>query len=172
MNISVYSLVVEQFTRSLEALNGLLAQAEKFAKERNFDANSFLELRLAPDMFNLARQIQICTDISKGAIARLTGKQAPSFEDGKTTFEELRVRIGKTIEFIQSAKSEEFSGFEQKMITFPWYPGKGLEGLDYVTSFALPNFYFHLTTTYNLLRGHGVELGKAHYLGKMNWKDV
>lgn len=172
MNVALNYLITEQFTRSLEALNNILIKAEDHAKERGFDPNAFLELRLAPDMFKFSRQVQIVTDLAKGAIARLTNNPAPTFEDKDTTIQELKTRIGKTIEYIATAKPEDFNGYESKVASFPWYPGKGLEGRDYLVSHAIPNFYFHISMTYALLRQHGVKLGKADFLGNQNWKNV
>lgn len=172
MNVSLHHLVTEQFCRSLEALNALLLKAESHAKERGFEPDAFLAMRLAPDMFPLVKQVQISTDIAKGAVARLTSKQAPVFEDKETTMSELKLRIGKTLEFIADTKPEDYNGYEKLTMSFPWLPGKGLEGRDFLVSHALPNFYFHATTTYALLRMAGVKLGKADFLGNQNWKNV
>ncbi len=172
MEISLKKLVDEQFIRTLESINEILGKAEVHAKERNFDPNSFLALRFAPDMFPFVKQVQIVTDIAKGSVARLANKKAPIFEDKETTIVELKNRIGKTIEFLAATKPEEYKGYEDVMATFPWLPGKALEGQDFLVSHALPNFYFHATTTYSLLRMSGVNLGKADFLGKQNWKNV
>lgn len=172
MEISLNKVIDEQFIRTLEAMNTILAKAETHAKDRGFNPDSYLALRFAPDMLPFSKQIQIATDIAKGTVARLANKKAPVFEDNETTFAELKTRIGKTIEFLASTKPEEYKGYETIMATFPWLPGKGLEGQDFLVSHALPNFYFHATTTYALLRMSGVKLGKADFLGKQNWKNV
>ena len=172
MEISLNKLIDEQFIRTLESMNVILTKAEAHAKERGFDPNAYLALRFAPDMLPFSKQIQIATDIAKGAVARLTNKKAPVFEDNETTLTELKTRIVKTIEFLASTKPEEYKGYELMMATFPWFPGKGLEGQDFLVSHALPNFFFHATTTYALLRMSGVKLGKADFLGKQNWKNV
>ncbi len=172
MEISLNKIIDEQFIRTLEAMNTILAKAETHAKDRGFNPDSYLALRFAPDMLPFTKQVQIATDIAKGTVARLTNKKAPVFEDNETTFAELKLRIGKTIEFLASNKAEEYKGYESIVATFPWFPGKGLEGQDFLVSHALPNFYFHATTTYALLRMSGVKLGKADFLGKQNWKNV
>ncbi len=172
MEISLNKLVDEQFIRTLQSLNDILTKAETHAKDRGFDPNSYLSLRFAPDMFPFVKQVQIVTDIAKGAVARLTNKAAPKFEDNETTLAELKTRIGKTIEFLAATKPEEYKGYEAITATFPWLPGKGLEGKEFLVSHALPNFYFHATTTYALLRMSGVNLGKADFLGKQNWKNL
>lgn len=172
MEISLNKLVDQQFIRTLESMNKILEKAQAHATERGFDANSYLSLRFAPDMLPFLKQVQIATDIAKGAVARLANKKAPVFEDNETTFEELKARIAKTIEFLAATKPEEYQGYEAILATFPWFPGKGLEGEDFLVSHALPNFYFHATTTYALLRMSGVKLGKADFLGQQNWKNV
>lgn len=169
MNHSVHDLVSVQFSRSLGALHGLLKKAQAHASERKFDENLFLQLRVAPDMFPLIKQVQVATDNAKGAGARLTGKTAPVFEDKETTLAELLTRIEKTREFLQSLNEKDFEAYAEKKISFPWYPGVHMMGSDYLSSHALPNFYFHMNTAYLLLRGAGVALGKRDFLGEQNW---
>lgn len=170
MKHSLNDLISNQFTRSLVALKGMLHKAGEFAKERKFDENLFLQLRLAPDMFPLVRQVQIATDGAKGAAARLSGKTAPVFPDEEKTIPELIARIDKTIDFLRSFKAEDFKDYETRTMSFPWNPGSFLKGEDYLSSHALPNFYFHLTTAYAILRLHGVALGKGDFLGEQNWQ--
>jgi hypothetical protein len=172
MQIAVQTLISNQFSTNLRALKGILKKAETHAKERNFDPNLFLELRVAPDMFPFVRQIQMTTDTAKGAVARLTGKTAPVFADNEKSWEELYTRIDNTINFITSCKPEDFQGYETRSISFPWRPGLALNGHDYLTSHAIPNFYFHATTAYALLRSAGVALGKNDFLGEQNWKTI
>lgn len=169
MNHGLHDLISVQFIRSLRGLKGMLGKATEFAEQRKFDPNSFLQLRLAPDMFPFVRQIQIATDGAKGAASRLTGKPAPSFPDEEKTIPELMARIDKTIEYLNGFKPEDFRDYEGRTMAFPWNPGAYLKGADYLSSHALPNFYFHVATAYNILRLHGVQLGKGDYLGEQNW---
>tara|TARA_R110000868_G_scaffold104087_5_gene286274 strand:- start:3863 stop:4381 length:519 start_codon:yes stop_codon:yes gene_type:complete len=172
MNVSLHELVTLQFSTTLEALNNILTKAEQHASDRGFSADAFLATRFAPDMFALARQVQISTDIAKGAVARLTNTKAPVFEDNETTMADLKIRIGRTIEFIAGTKEKDYEGYEKLSMTFPWVPGKALGGKDFLVGHAIPNFYFHVATTYDLLRMAGVNLGKADFLGKQNWKEL
>lgn len=170
MNHSVNDISVNQYTRSLKALKGILQKAQSFAQSRKFDENLLLQLRMAPDMFPLVKQVQIASDVAKATVAKLSGKTAPVFSDDEKTMTELIARVDKTISFLQEFKNETFKEYAQKQMTFPWYPGMSLMGEDYLSSYSIPNVYFHITTTYNLLRMHGVELGKADFLGDLNWK--
>ncbi|MBY0316396.1 MAG: DUF1993 domain-containing protein [Bdellovibrionales bacterium] len=170
MNHSVNDIVVNQYTRSLNALKGILGKARAFARERNFDENNLLQLRLAPDMFPLVRQVQIVSDGAKAAVAKLANKSMPSFPDEEKTMEELFVRIDKTIHFLKEFEKEEFKDYSQQKMSFPWNPGNYLMGEDYLVSHSLPNLYFHMSTVYSILRLHGVPLGKSDYLGNQNWK--
>lgn len=167
----VHELVSTQFVRSLHALKNLLSKASSHAKANNFDENKFLDLKLAPDMFNLTKQIQIATDNAKGAAARLTGTQIPSYPDTEKTMPELMARIDTTINFLTSFKAQDYAKFEEIKASFPWNPNAHIEGRDYVTSFALPNFYFHVSMAYALLRNAGVNLGKGDFLGEINWRS-
>lgn len=169
METLVHNLVTNQFTRSLEALRDILEKARGHAVARKFDADKYLDLKMAPDMFSFSRQIQIATDTAKGACARLSGKEAPKFSDDEKTFDELVSRIGKTLEYINGFKSTDFSDFKNKSISFPYLPGMHIQGEDFLVSHAIPNFYFHMSAVYGLLRSNGVEIGKRDYLGKQNW---
>jgi hypothetical protein len=172
MSDYVYDIAVKQFCMNLRALKNVLTKARAFAKERNFDENSFLSMKAAPDMFNLLKQVQIATDSAKAAGGRLTSKPAPKFDDKETTLEELFSRIDQTINYLSSLKADDFSEFQKTKITFPWLPGKAIMGKDYFDSHAIPNFYFHLTATYMLLRQAGVPLGKMDFLGEQNWQNA
>lgn len=170
MKSPVYDIVVEQFGRNLNSLNSLLKKAKEHAIARKFDENNFLQVRLAPDMFPFVKQVQMTTDNAKGAASRLSGVIAPKFEDNEKTLDELVNRVNRTVEYLQSLKVEQFDKFADQKISFPWYPGKYLEGEDYFVSYAIPNFYFHLTTSYAILRNNGVAIGKGDFLGEINWK--
>lgn len=170
MSQYVYDIAVVQFTRSLRGLKKCLEEAQKFAKERGFDDKAFLDLKAAPDMFPFVRQVQIMTDGAKGGVARLSGKQAPVFEDNETTMSQLLERIDKTIAYMSEFKPADFTNYKDQTIRFPWFPGYHMGGHDFFESHLIPNFYFHYTTAYVLLRNAGVNLGKKEFLGNQNWK--
>lgn len=172
MNISVYELTIPQFTTTLKALRKILVKAQAFADSKKIDSSVLLQTRLAPDQFPFVRQIQIATDNAKGCVARLTDVKTPVFEDNEKTMDELMARIDKTVAFLNTIKPEDFKGYESKKASFPWYPGMYLEGKDYLVQHLLPNFYFHVTTAYSILRNNGMELGKGDYLGEQNWKKA
>lgn len=172
MNVSVYDLTVPQFILTLKSLKRIMGKAQAYAESKKIDVSVLLQSRLAPDQFPLGKQIQIACDSAKLAAARLTGVQAPVFEDKELSFDEFINRINKTITFLETVKPEQFEGYEGRKATFPWNPGKYFEGKDYLIQHALPNFYFHVTTAYSILRSNGVDLGKADYLGEQNWKTI
>jgi hypothetical protein len=140
--------------------------AEEYATAKGIDGKVLVEARLFPDMFPLARQVQIACDQVKFGLARLAGVEAPKFEDTESTFPQLKERIAKTIAFMDSIKPEQIDGAEAKEIQFS-IKGRNFEfvGEQYVLTWIIPNFYFHVATAYNVLRHNGVELGKADYLG-------
>jgi hypothetical protein len=143
-----------------------LDKAEASAAARNFDPVVLLGVRLAPDMLPLAKQVQIACDTAKFAVARLGGVEAPKFDDAETTLAELRERVRKTVAFVQTVPAAQVDGSEEREITVPRRAGPlVLKGEAYLKHYALPNFFFHVTTTYALLRHNGVELGKSDYLG-------
>jgi len=162
----MYQASVPVFQHQLGALSKILGKGEEHATARKLDHAALIQCRLYPDMFPLAKQVQIASDAAKGAIARLAGVDVPSFEDNESTFAELQERCAKTIKFISGFKPEQIDGSEEKEIvlklggqnvTFP--------GQQYLLGFAMPNFYFHMTTAYALLRHCGVEVGKRDFLG-------
>lgn len=169
MSQHVYNIAITQFVRSLKGLKKCLQSAQEFAKQRGFDENSFLSLKAAPDMFPLVRQVQITTDNAKGGAARLSGREAPVFEDNETTLLALLERLDRTIHFLEEFKPEDFQNYQEKIVQFPWLPGYHLKGRDFFESQLIPNFYFHYTATYMLLRNAGVSLGKKEFLGHQNW---
>lgn len=170
MHISLSQLTRDQFITSLTALKGVLKKGHDFAQAKKIDFSVLLQTRLAPDQFPLVRQVQIATDNAKGCVARLAQLENPKFEDNEATYEQLMARIDRAIDFIKTAKPENFQGYEKQTVEFPWYPGKFLKGEDYLVQHALPNFYFHLTTAYAILRSSGVDLGKGDFLGQQNWR--
>jgi hypothetical protein len=170
--MSLYHLTVPQFEKNLQNLERWFDKAADHAKARGFDVNTLLTARLAPDMMPLVRQIQVVCDNAKMASSRLTAKEAPSHPDTETTFDELRTRIHAVLEYIRGCKPADFEGAEARLVTLPWMPGKVLTGKDYVSDFALANFFFHYTTAYDILRHNGVEVGKADFIGSLPFKDA
>jgi len=166
MTNPVYRASVPAFVQYLTALSAILKKAAEHAEAKKIDPAVFTTGRLAPDMFPLTRQVQIATDNAKGATARLSGTELPSYPDTEITFEELQARIAKTLAFIQSVKPEAFAGAEDKDISFKAGQRElSFKGMEYLSTFALPNFFFHLTTAYGILRHMGVEIGKLDYMG-------
>jgi uncharacterized protein len=168
MAISMYSASAPVFVRMLGNLQSWLDKAAAHAETRKFDADNYLGLRLAPDMLPFARQIQIASDTVKGCMARLSGGEAPKWEDNEATLAELRARVQKTIDYVQSFSAAQIDGSESREITIPMRTGDPLvfNGESYLKHFVQPNFYFHVTTAYALLRHAGVEIGKNDYLGR------
>lgn len=166
MSVSMYQASVPVFLAMLESLSNILAKAEADAVERKIDPNVFLSARLAPDMFALSRQVQIATDHAKGAPSRLAGRDVPKYEDNETSFGELQARIHKTCDYLKTFKSEEFDGAEDRAIEIK---GGGrifsFNGAQYLLRYAMPNFYFHVTTAYDILRHNGVDLHKRDFIG-------
>lgn len=167
MTISMYQASIPVFIRQLNNLSAILAKGAADAEARKIDPSVFINARLAPDMLPLARQVQITSDTVKAAAARLSGTEAPSFPDEEKTFAELEARIRKTIAYIEGFKPAQIDGCEAKEIVVKSRSGKEkhFKGLDYLTDYALPNLFFHITTAYAILRHNGVGIGKADYLG-------
>ncbi len=170
MNVSVYELIVPQFILSLTNLKKIIQKAEGYAEAKKVDMEVLFSTRLVPDQFPLSKQIQIACDGAKFCVSRLTGVEPPAFEDNEVTVEEFYDRIDKTIAFLKTVTEEQFQDYESKTVRFYWNPGMYLDGKSYLIQHAIPNFYFHLTTAYSILRASGVELGKPDYLGKQNWQ--
>ena len=166
MTITMYQASVPVFERTLEALDVILDKAAAYATERKIDPTVLLTARLYPDMFALTRQVQIATDHAKGASARLAGVAVPSFTDNEASFADLKARIAKTLEFIATVKAAQIDGSEARDITLKAGPRElNFKGQDYLLFFALPNFYFHVTTAFAILRHNGVPVGKLDFLG-------
>jgi hypothetical protein len=157
----------------LQNLSGWLGKAEEHAQQKKYDVNVLLNCRVAPDMFPLVRQIQSSCDTAKFMAARLAGKEAPRHPDTETTVEELKKRIASTIEFLGTIKESDFQGASDRPVTTNYLPpGKGFVGAVYMNQNALPNFYFHVTTAYLILRHNGVDVGKMDFLGNIPLIDV
>jgi len=166
-NLSMHAISAPVFVRMLKNLSAMLAKGEAHAKARNFDCNVLLNDRLAPDMFTLTRQVQIATDHAKGAMARLAGHQPEAIEDNETTVAQLQARIAKVIGIVESYKEGDLAGSEKREVTIK-IPNAEFKfsGLDYIETWAMPNFYFHVTMAYAILRHNGVELGKRDFVGR------
>ncbi|WP_426394097.1 DUF1993 domain-containing protein [Ralstonia sp. R-29] len=164
---SMYEFLVPTVNRMLGNLTALLDKAAAHAEAKKFDPANLLNARLAPDMHSFTRQVQIVCDMAKGGAARLSGTEVPSYADTEASIDELKARIAKTLAFVNSIDAAAFSGSEDRQVTLK-SPTRELQfnGLDYLRSFVLPNFYFHITTAYALLRHNGVEIGKQDYLGR------
>ena len=166
MSLSMHSASIPYFVRALNNLSAILEKGAAHAKEKDIDPSILVTDRLFPDMFPLSRQVQIACDVSKGAAAKISGIEAPSHEDNESSFEELIARISKTIEFLNSLPADKVNGTEEKEIKFQAGPYElDFTGATYLSMWALPNIYFHVTTTYNILRHNGVALGKIDYVG-------
>lgn len=165
MKISVHAVSVDLLANSLTNLSHLLEKGHAHAVARKYDPALLLAARIAPDMFPLTRQVQIASDMSKYGVSRLAGIEAPKFEDKEQTFEELRARIARTIDFIKGIPASALEGSEDRLIKVP-ARDRTLEfkGLEYLVRWVIPNALFHVTTTYAILRHAGVEVGKNDFL--------
>jgi len=166
MAISMHQASVPQFKKMLNNLSSILKKGAEFAADKKIDEKVLVESRLAPDMFPLAKQVQIACDQVKMGMSRLSGVEAPKHADTETTFAQLQERIAQTIAFIDSIKPEQVDGTEAKEIKFSikeW--SFEFVGEQYLFTWIVPNFYFHVTTTYNILRHNGLQIGKTDYLG-------
>ena len=166
MQISMYQASAPRFVHTLNNLSAMLDKAQAHADAKKIDPAALTSFRLFPDMFPMSRQVQVACDVAKGAIARLAGVAVPKHEDTEQTFAELKARIAKTVAFINTIKPAQIDGTEDKDIALKL--GKQevkFKGMQYLLNFAYPNFYFHATTAYNILRHNGVELGKKDFVG-------
>ena len=166
MSNQTYDLLIPIFTRMLPNLKAILEKAQEDAEARKIDPQVFLQARLAPDMFALARQVQITTDQVKSGLARLAGVEVPKWDDNEKTFGELCARVDKALDYTKTFKPAQFDGAETRDIELK-FPQATLtfKGRDYLLNFVLPNFYFHLTAAYAILRHNGVPLGKRDFVG-------
>ena len=157
-----------QFKKSLGQLDKWLEAAAAFAQTRSFDPNVFIGLRLAPDQFAFARQVQATCDVAKLAASRLTGKEAPAHPDTEQTLDELKARVRSVISYLDSFSAKDFDGAANRVVSQPRWEGKVMSGADYFLEHGLPNFFFHLTHAYAILRHNGVPIGKRDYLGPLS----
>ena len=168
----LYTLAITQPKKMLGNLLAWLEKAEAHAQNKGFDPQVLLQARLAPDQFSLTRQIQSACDTAKFIGARLSGQQAPKHPDEEATLEELKTRIQAVIEYLDGFLEKDLEGAAERKFKVPMIPeGKHTVGAEYLQEFAIPNFYFHITTAYALLRHNGVSLGKRDYIGSLPLRD-
>jgi hypothetical protein len=165
--MSFYDAVVPAYLQMLNSLSGLLTKAEAHCKARKIEPEMLLGARLYPDMLPFTKQIQLVTDFATKGCARLTHSEVPSTPDTEKTFDELKQRLAKTIDYVKSFKPAQFEGAEAKDVTFPAGPDRSItmKGQQFLSAFSFPNFYFHATTAHGILRHNGVEIGKRDFLG-------
>lgn len=169
----MYFELIQQFRHTLGNLDAILDKAARHAEARKFDPDAYLALRLAPDMFPFTRQVQIACDAAKTAAALFSGKEPPKHEDNEKTFSELRARIRKVCDYLDSFKAEDFKGTQAHTVVRVQFPqGKAMHAQDAALSRSIPNFFFHVTMAYALLRQAGVEVGKKDYLGELKIFDA
>ncbi|GAB2847194.1 DUF1993 domain-containing protein [Pseudoduganella ginsengisoli] len=167
MSLSMFQVSVPAFLRALNVLSTLLAKGEEHAAAHGIVPDVLLGARLAEDMMPLTAQIQRVSDTAKFCVARLCGIDAPKFDDDEASFQQLQERIANTVAFLKSVNDKQFAGSETREITLTFGPySQTFTGQDYLLTFVLPNFYFHVTTAYDILRSQGVKIGKLDYLGK------
>ena len=167
MTISMYQASAPRFVNILRNLSAILDKAEAHCTAKKIDPSALTTYRFYPDMFPFTRQVQIACDTAKGAVARLAGVEIPKHEDTEQTFAELKARIAKVIDFIESVSAAKVDGSEEKEIVMQMRSGeRRFKGMQYLLGHAYPNFYFHVTTAYNILRHNGIEVGKADFIGK------
>jgi hypothetical protein len=166
MTVSMYDFSVPMFRTMLTALSAVLDKAAAFCEAKKIEPSVLTTARLAPDMFALARQVQIATDMARGGVARLAGMEMPSVPDTETTFDELKTRIASTIAFMESVPAEKLIGSETRDVVLKTRAGdQTFVGLRYLQWFVIPNVVFHCATAYDILRHNGVDVGKRDFMG-------
>ena len=171
MSFTIYSMAMDTFVPMLGTLSTLLDKGAEHMKAQGLKPDSLAEARLAPDMFPLTRQVQIACDSVKSAAARLTGQAPPVFEDTEQTLDELKARIRRTLDYAKGVPSSAYQGAELRRVSFPLIDDLVLDmdGAQYLRDWVLPNFYFHVVTAYDILRHHGVQIGKQDYLAHASY---
>jgi len=170
----IHAIVVTQFTKLLNNVGAILGEAEKFAAEKKFDAGILLQSRLSPDQFSLVQQIRTACDTAKLGAARLAGREqdAPVHEDKEQTLAEIRARLESVTAYLKGFSPDAFAASAERRITQPRWAGKSLSGQEFLVQHVIPNFYFHVTTAYAILRHNGVGIGKRNYLGDMPYREA
>lgn len=168
----MHDFTVHQMANMLRNLQHWIDKAGEHAERHGFDVEAFVQMRLAPDMFTFGRQVQSACDAAKFAAARSAGVEAPKHEDGETTLTDLRERINSTLAFLETVGPDKLEGAEDREVRLAFMPGKAIKAKDYVADFAQPNFFFHVTTAYAILRSCGVTLGKRDFIRDMRTYDV
>jgi len=168
----MYFEIVRQNKKLLGQLETWIEKAQAFAQTKKFEPNNLLTARLAPDQYPLVQQIRSACDAAKFAASRTAGKEAPKHPDNETTFDELRARVKSVIAYLDGFSAKDFEGAEERAIVLPFLGGKVMRGADYFGELALPNFFFHLTHAYAILRHSGVDLGKMDYTGSLTLRDA
>lgn len=171
MQTSLYSVTIPVFIKSLQALSAILDKAMLHADTQNIEMQTILESRLAPDQFPFMKQIQLASDAAKSLAPRLNNQDPVSMPDTETTVAELKTRIDATIALLKEVKPEDVNGKEDSAVRTKWFPGKKISGFAYTTEYVLPNFFFHMTTAYSILRHNGVDIGKADFLGGLSLEE-
>ena len=166
-----HSDAIRSFAKTLQNLERWLDRATAHAKAKGYEVDVLAQARLAPDQYSLARQVQSACDQAKYAAAYLGGKPAPSHPDTEQTFAELRQRVEKCLKFLASVQTKDFVGAEERRVAPSWLVGKWLRGDDYLAEVAIPNFFFHATMVYAILRHNGVDLGKMDFIGSLPTKE-
>ena len=174
MPLSMSQASLPVFEIGLNALSAILAKAEAHAATKKIDPAVLLNSRLSPDMFPLVRQVQIAADQAKNGSARLAGVEAPRYEDNETTMDQLKARLAKTVAYLKTLDRKQIDASADREITFPLGPTKKghMKGDDYLNHFVLPNFYFHVTAAYTILRHCSVDIGKQDFLGAIPMKTT
>jgi len=165
-----FEMIFPQFIKMLKNMDTIFDKAAAFADQKKIEVDVLLNSRLAPDQFNFIRQVQIMCDTAKFGAARLSGKEAPAHADTEKTLSELRARVASVIKYLEGFSAKDFAGADTRQITTPRWNGEYLTGFEFATQHVIPNFYFHMTTAYAILRHNGVDVGKKDYLGPMPFK--
>jgi hypothetical protein len=169
----MYCQAIAQLTQNLKAVEIWLDKAEVFAAAKHLNINELLNGRLAPDMGPFIYQVQSASDYLKGGAAWLSGKKPPGYADNERTIEDVRERIRKTVSFVESVRKEQFARAGEQQVLISWSPaGKLITGENYLLQVVIPNVYFHIAMAYTILRQHGVDVGKADFLGPIKWVDI
>ena len=168
----IYAYTVPVFIKILGGLKLILIKAKADADAGKFEEAALVNDKIAADMFPFKKQVQIATDHAKGAASRLSGNEAPKFEDTEETIDALVARVDKTIEYLKTITEESFAEAKDRHITLSYFPGKYMTGFDYAREYAIPNFFFHVTTAYALIRKNDVAIGKADYVNGLPFRDI